>query len=62
MRRKRHFKIYTAEELKAKRAESGTDLKKVDAMTDATLERLITEDEDERDFSPDWTRAKLVGK
>jgi uncharacterized protein (DUF4415 family) len=29
-------------------------------MTDAELERVIAEDEDERDLQPDWTRAKLV--
>jgi uncharacterized protein (DUF4415 family) len=29
-------------------------------MTDAELERVISENEDERDLQPDWTRAKLV--
>ena len=60
MKKETHIKSYTAAELKAKRAGSGTDLKKVDAMTDAKLERAIAEDEDERDLQPDWTRAKLV--
>jgi len=60
MRKETHIKSYTAAELKGKRAISGTDLKKVDAMTDAELERVIAEDEDERDLRPDWTRAKLV--
>jgi hypothetical protein len=35
-------------------------LKKVDAMTDEKLERLIAADDDERGIRPDWTRAKLV--
>jgi uncharacterized protein (DUF4415 family) len=60
MRKETHIKSYTAAELKTKRAGSGTNLKKVDAMTDVKLERLIAEDEDERDLQPDWTRAKLV--
>jgi uncharacterized protein (DUF4415 family) len=60
MRKEAHIKSYTAAELKTKGAGSGTNLKKVDAMTDAKLERLIAEDEDERDLQPDWTRAKLV--
>jgi uncharacterized protein (DUF4415 family) len=51
-----------SEELEAKRVrvESRTDWNKVDSITDERLERLIAEDEDERDFTPDWTRAKLV--
>jgi uncharacterized protein (DUF4415 family) len=60
MTKERHIKSYRAEELKAKRAESKTDLKKFDAITDVTLEKLVAEDEDERDSSPDWTQAKLV--
>jgi len=60
MRKETNIKNYTAAELEAKRAVSRTDLKKVDAMTDAELERAISEDEDERDMLPDWTRAKLV--
>jgi len=60
MRKERNIRSYTAEELKAKRATSGADLKKLDAMTEAELERLIAEDEDERDLRPDWTHAKLV--
>ena len=53
---------YTAEELKAmrRRGEDRTDWAKVDAMTEADLERAIAEDEDERDLEPDWTRAELV--
>ncbi len=51
---------YTAAELKAKRADSRTDLTKVDAMTDEELERRIVEDEDERGLKPDWTRVRLV--
>lgn len=29
-------------------------------MTDEELDKIIAEDEDERDFQPDWTQAKLV--
>ena len=54
------MKSYTAVELKAKHADSRTDLSKVDAMSDEELERLVAEDEDERDIRPDWTRAKLI--
>jgi uncharacterized protein (DUF4415 family) len=60
MRKETHIKSYSAAELKAKRGSSRTDIKKVDAMTDAELERVIAEDEDERELQPDWTRAKLV--
>ena len=60
MKKETHIKSYSAAELKANRGRSRTDLKKVDAMTDAELERIIAEDEDERDLQPDWTRAKLV--
>jgi uncharacterized protein (DUF4415 family) len=60
MKKEKHIESYTAAELKAKRAGSGTDLKKVDAMTDAKLERAIAEDEEERGLQPDWTRAKLI--
>ena len=60
MRKETHIKSYSAAELKANRGRSRIDLKKVDAMTDAELERLIAEYEDERDLQPDWKRAKLV--
>ena len=60
MKKETHIKSYTAAELKGKRVISGTDLKKVDAMTDAKLEKVIAEDEDERDLQPDWTKAKLI--
>jgi hypothetical protein len=52
----------TADELKAmrRRGEDCTDWTKVDAMTEAVLDRAIAEDEDERDLEPDWTRAELV--
>ena len=60
MRKETHIKSYSAAELKAHRGRSRTDLKKVDAMTDAELEQVIAEDEDERDLRPDWTRTKLV--
>jgi len=51
---------YSAEELKARRGESRTDWRKVDAVSDAELERLVAEDPDERGMAPDWTRAELV--
>jgi uncharacterized protein (DUF4415 family) len=60
MRKEKHIKSYTAAELKTRHGATGTDLKKVDAMTDKELERHIAEDEDERDLQPDWTRARLV--
>ncbi|MFA4901190.1 MAG: BrnA antitoxin family protein [Desulfobaccales bacterium] len=60
MKKDKNIKSYTATELKVKRAESRTDLSRVDAITDAELERLVAEDEDERGISPDWTQAKLV--
>jgi len=60
MRKETHIKSYTATELKARRGESGTDLKIVDAMTDSELERAIAEDEEERDLCPDWAQATLV--
>ena len=60
MKKDKNIKSYTAQELKAKRSGSRTDLSKVDAMTDDKLERLIAEDEDERGIRPDWTRAKLI--
>ena len=41
MRKESNIKSYTAAELKANRGGSGTDLKKVDAMTDAELEREV---------------------
>ncbi len=60
MKKETHIKSYTVTELRAKRKVSSTDLNKVDAMTDAKLEKIIAEDKDERDLKPDWTQAKLV--
>ena len=60
MKKDKNIKSYTAAELKARRAQSRSDLGRVDAQTDADLERLVAEDEDERGIQPDWTRAKLV--
>jgi uncharacterized protein (DUF4415 family) len=62
MRKDESIRSYTAEELKAmrRRGEDRTDWAKVDAMTEADLERAIAEDEDERDLGPDWARAELV--
>ncbi len=60
MKREKNIKSYTATELKAKRAASRTDLSRLDAITDEALERLVAEDEDERDIRADWTQAKLI--
>jgi uncharacterized protein (DUF4415 family) len=60
MKKDKNIKRYSAAELTAKRAESRTDLSRVDATSEEDLERIIAEDEDERDLRPDWTRAKLV--
>jgi uncharacterized protein (DUF4415 family) len=62
MRKGEHIKTYTADEIRAmrRRGEDRTDWAKVDAMTEADLERAIAEDEDERDLEPEWTRAQLV--
>jgi uncharacterized protein (DUF4415 family) len=60
MKRDKNIKSYTAAELKAKRGKSRTDLRRVEAQTDAELERLVAADEDERGLVPDWTQAKLV--
>lgn len=60
MKKGEDIRSYTPEELKAKEAESQTNLCRVAAMTDEELEKLIAEDPDERDLRPDWTRAKLI--
>jgi uncharacterized protein (DUF4415 family) len=60
MRKDNNIISYTANELKAKRAESLTDWRKVDAMTDNELDEIIASDDDERGFAPDWTKAELV--
>jgi uncharacterized protein (DUF4415 family) len=62
MRKGADIRTYTADEIRAmrRRGEDRTDWAKVDAMTEADLERAIALDEDERDLEPDWTRAQLV--
>jgi uncharacterized protein (DUF4415 family) len=60
MRKDENITSYTANELKARGGESLTDWRKVDAMSDTELDGIIASDDDERDFAPDWTRAKLV--
>ena len=60
MQRDKNIKSYTAAELKAWRAQSRSDLGRVDAQTEAELERLVAADEGERGLQADWTRAKLV--
>jgi len=56
MKKDKHIKRYSPAELKASR----TDLSRFDATTEAELERLVAEDEDERGLRPDWTQAQLV--
>ncbi len=60
MRKDENIMSYTMNELKAKRGESLTDWRKVDAMSDNQIDGIIAADDDERDFSPDWTKAELV--
>lgn len=60
MRKDKNIKSYTAAELRAKHAETLTDWRRVDAMSDDELEASIAADEDERDFVPNWTKAALV--
>ncbi len=60
MKKDKNITSYTGAELKARRAVSLTDLPKVDALTDAELEKLAAADEAQRGLQPDWTRAKLV--
>ncbi|MEQ1540162.1 MAG: BrnA antitoxin family protein [Sphingorhabdus sp.] len=60
MRKDKNIKSYTAAELRAKRAESLTDWRRADAMSDGELEAAVATDEGERDFFPDWTKAELV--
>ena len=60
MKKNEDIRSYTAEELRAMKAQSKTDLCAFDAMTDEELERRIAEDPDEKDLHPDWTKAKLI--
>jgi uncharacterized protein (DUF4415 family) len=60
MRNNENIMSYTANELKARRGESLTDWRKVDAMGDNELDEIIASDEDECGFAPDWTKAELV--
>jgi uncharacterized protein (DUF4415 family) len=60
MKKDKNIRSYTAAELKAKRAQSRTDWRQVDAQTDEEVERLVSEDEDERGMQTDWTQATLV--
>ena len=52
MRKGESTRTYTADDLKAmrRRGEDRTDWAKVDAMTEADLERATAEDDDERDL------------
>ena len=60
MKNDRHIASYTADELRARRVESRTDLSRLDASTDVDTERLAADDADEAAMVPDWTRAKLI--
>jgi uncharacterized protein (DUF4415 family) len=60
MKKDKNIRRYTAAELKTKRTKSGTDLNKLDAISDKKLELLITEDDDERGIQPEWTRSILI--
>ena len=60
MKKSEDIRSYTAEELRAMKAQSKTDLHAFDAMTDEELEQRIAEDPDEKDLCPDWTQAKLI--
>jgi len=56
MRSADKFKSYSNGELRARKAESRTDLSRLDALTEDELERRIATDDGERDLRPDWTR------
>lgn len=60
MKKGEDIRSYTAEELRAKKAKSQTNLSRVDAMSDNELERIIAADPDEKGICPDWTKAKLI--
>lgn len=60
MKKDKNISRFTANEMKKKRAESLTDWRKVDAMTDTELDAVIAEDDGERGFVPDWSKAELV--
>ena len=60
MKKNEDIRSYTAEELRAMKAQSKTDLCAFDAMTEEELELRIAEDPDEKDLRPDWTKAKLI--
>ena len=62
MRSDESTKRYTSDELveMRRRGEDRTEWNKVDSLTDEDVDKLIAEDEGERDLVPDWTTAKLV--
>lgn len=60
MKKSKNIRSFAAKELRAMKAQSKTDLRAFDAMTDEELERRIEENPDEKDLCPDWTKAKLV--
>lgn len=60
MKKDKSITSYTLNELKAERANSRTDWRRIDAMTDNELDRIIAADDEESGFIPDWTKAELV--
>lgn len=60
MKKSKNIRSFAAKELRVMKAQSKTDLRAFDAMTDEELERRIEEHPDEKDLCPDWTKAKLV--
>jgi len=60
MKKSKHIKTYTAAELRAKKGQSRTNLKRVDSISEKELARLIAKDKDEALARYDWTKAKLV--
>jgi uncharacterized protein (DUF4415 family) len=58
MKKKADIRTYTLEELA--KLPSKTNWGKVQATTQQELGRAIAEDSDERDLTPDWTKAELV--
>lgn len=61
MARKKNIVSYTAEELAelVKREGSGTDWKKVNAMTEDEIEASVAADPDEADMVMDWDNATV---
>jgi uncharacterized protein (DUF4415 family) len=63
MKKQGNIVSYSADELAAmrERGEGRCDWAKVDATTDADLDRLIAEDGEEAPLAADWATALVVG-